>query len=65
MAKRARSEPSDPALPGNNLGEVEELGAWLERLGASEFEAVIREQGATTVQQVLDSGINEGHLAGA
>ena len=38
------------------------LGTWLGSLGAAEFEAVFREQGANSVQDVVDSGVGDEHL---
>jgi predicted DCC family thiol-disulfide oxidoreductase YuxK len=39
-----------------------ELGPWLAALGASDFEAAFREQGATSVVDVVRSGVTEDHL---
>ncbi len=39
-----------------------EVGPWLATLGAADFEARFREQGATSVVDVVNSGVTEDHL---
>ena len=38
------------------------LGEWLAQLGAAEFEEKLRAEGASTVQDIVDSGMTEVHL---
>ena len=62
------SRPSTPAAASEAVAaraeraSAMELGAWLESLGAGEFEAAFRDQGASTVEGVVASGITEEHL---
>eukprot|EP01046_Picozoa_sp_COSAG06_P026879 COSAG06_NODE_2338_length_7054_cov_4.655787_7_plen_283_part_00 len=39
-----------------------DLGAWLASLGAGEFEAAFREEGASSVADVVTAGVTEEHL---
>ena len=61
MATELRDPPAGQGRQRDDA-LVMELGPWLATLGAAEFETSFREQGATSVVDVVSSGVVEDHL---